>query len=376
MAKEKPLSLTIPTKHFREALSQAAAIAPARTNKELLKNVKLEISTDAARLIATDSETSIRCELADFEAEGAGDVLLPPARLKLILGELHDEHLSIEVDEKRDLWVRAGLGSEWKLSTEDPKEFPPVPSFDAADYFTLSAADLAKAIERTIFATDQESTRYALGGVLVELDSGKASAVFAATDSRRLAVVEIRCGRVGNPTCPTPAPVVPAKAMKLLQSTASGDEVKVSVTANTTTVQCGRFTVSSQLVQGTFPNWRRVIPTPEVSIATVVGPFHSAIRQAQIVTNEESRGVDFTFSKGTLRLSSQAADIGQSKIELPISYDGADRTIAFDPRYIGDCLRVLGPSETVDIKVTDSDSAALITTADGYRYVIMPLSKS
>ena len=72
-----------------------------------------------------------------------------------------------------DLWILAGLGSEWKLSTEDPAEFPPVPAFDAADYFTLAATDLARAIERTIFATDQGSTRYALGGVSVELGNSK-----------------------------------------------------------------------------------------------------------------------------------------------------------------------------------------------------------
>ena len=73
----------------------------------------------------------------------------------------------------------------------------------------------------------------------------------------------------------------------------------------------------------------------------VVAPFYTAVRQAMIVTNEESRGVDFSFGKGTLKLNSKATDIGQSTIEMPIAYDGQEMTITFDPRYVADFLKVL-----------------------------------
>ena len=101
----------------------------------------------------------------------------------------------------------------------------------------------------------------------------------------------------------------------------------------------------------------------------------SAVRQAQIVTNEESRGVDFAFSKGLLTLNSQAADIGQSRVELPVSYDGADLAITFDPRFVAEFLRVLEPERQVRLDLIDAESAAVLRTDDGYTYVIMPLSR-
>ncbi|MFO0917758.1 MAG: DNA polymerase III subunit beta [Planctomycetaceae bacterium] len=136
--------------------------------------------------------------------------------------------------------------------------------------------------------------------------------------------------------------VIPAKGMQLIEKSLGDgeEEVHLALHANDVTVWCGKTVISCQLVQGRFPEYRKVIPTsPRTTIDLPVGPFYSAVRQAQIVTNEESRGVDFTFTKGTLRLSSKATDIGQSKIELPISYDGDDVTITFDPRFVADFLR-------------------------------------
>jgi DNA polymerase-3 subunit beta len=107
----------------------------------------------------------------------------------------------------------------------------------------------------------------------------------------------------------------------------------------------------------------------------VVSPFYAAIRQAQIVTNEESRGVDFAFTKGQLTLKSLVAEIGQSTVELPISYEGDDLTITFDPRFVAEFLRILSPETNIQLRLVDSESAAVLSTEDDYTYVIMPLSR-
>ena len=112
-----------------------------------------------------------------------------------------------------------------------------------------------------------------------------------------------------------------------------------------------------------------------VTVELLVGPFYSAVRQAQIVTNDDSRGVDFTFADGTLTLESQATDVGTSKIELPIAYDGEKLTIKFDPRFIAEFLRVLEPEQTVTLRLIDSERAAVFETDDQYTYVVMPLSR-
>ena len=86
-------------------------------------------------------------------------------------------------------------------------------------------------------------------------------------------------------------------------------------------------------------------------------------------------GVDFEFGGGVLRLKSIAADVGESKVEMPISYDGESLTITFDPRYIAEFLRILDAGSSVKLLLNDSDSAALLKTDDGYQYVVMPLSR-
>ena len=111
-----------------------------------------------------------------------------------------------------------------------------------------------------------------------------------------------------------------------------------------------------------------------MQIELTVGPLYSAVRQAAIVTSEESRGVDFTFEKGSLVLSGRTAEVGQSRIEVPVAYDGDKLGITLDPRYLIDFLKVLDPEKTFTLDLKDSESAAVCTTDDGYGYVIMPLA--
>lgn len=356
------------------AFSTVSVIVPARSPKEILRNLKLQVGSGKATLVGTDQEVGIRCEIAGVETDSAGEVLLPKDRMIAILRELTEESVSLEVTEKA-LWVRSGH-SEFRLSAEDPAEFPPVQEFDATSYHVVSAASLKEMIRRTVFATDVESTRYALGGVLMEFVGDKLT--MAATDSRRLAVVSTVCSTVGTVEPRTTHPVVPTKALTLIERSISESEqdVYIAVYPNSVLVKVGSSTIYSRLVEGRFPRYADVIPSSSNVVVDVVsGSFASVVRQAMIVTNEESRGVDFAFMTGVLRLQSVAADVGESKVELPISYDGETITITFDPRYIVDFLKILDASTSVKVHLTDGDSAAVLKTDDGYVYVIMPLAR-
>jgi len=290
-----------------------------------------------------------------------------------ILRELQDESINLELADG-GVWIRSGH-SEFRLSVEDPAEFPPVAGFEDEKFHVVPGRVLKEGIRRTIFATDVESTRYALGGVLLELE--KESMTLAATDSRRLAVVKTACRSQGLERPENASPVIPTKALSLIErSIADDSDVNLAVHANDVLVQSTQSTIYSRLVDGRFPKYRDVIPSQsKISIELLVGPFFAAVRQAQIVTNEESRGVDFAFSKGLLTLNSQAADIGQSRVELPISYDGDELAITFDPRFVAEFLRVLEPEKSVRLELIDAESAAVLRTDDAYTYVIMPLSR-
>ena len=142
-------------------------------------------------------------------------------------------------------------------------------------------------------------------------------------------------------------------------------------------VRSPRATIYARLVEGRFPKWREVFPsrTDAVQIEVTVGPFYSALRQAAIVASEESRGIDFTFGNGTLVLAGSTAEVGQSRVELPIAYDGEAITVTMDHRFVADFLKVLDSEKLVTIDIQDGESAALFTTDDGYGYVVMPLAR-
>lgn len=359
---------------FSAGFSIAASAVPSRTPKDILRNVFMSVGSSGVELVGTDQEMAIRYKVGGITTSSAGDALLPTQRVSSILRELQDEQLDIIIDEQ-NITLKAA-SAKFRLSSEDPREFPPVPQFNEESFFRIPAPVFRQMIRRTSFATDTESTRYALGGLLLEF--GEGTVTLAATDSRRLAVATAACEAQGEPAIPTRTTVVPTKAMSLLERSIDpqAEFVDVAVHDNDVMMRSGACTVYSRLVEGRFPRYRDVIPrNGNVNVPLPVGPFFAAVRQSQIITDEESRGVDFQFSHSLLTLSSQASAIGESKIELPIEYDHDDVKITFDPKYVADFLKVLPPETLVDLQLADSDTAAVFRVEDSYTYVIMPLSQ-
>jgi DNA polymerase-3 subunit beta len=105
-----------------------------------------------------------------------------------------------------------------------------------------------------------------------------------------------------------------------------------------------------------------------------VGPFFNVIRQAAIVADQETRGLDFEFGDGTLLLTAKTADLGQSRVEMPIAYDGQPIKMKLDYRFVSDFLKVLEPNTKFKLDVASSTQPALMTTDDGYAYVVMPMA--
>ncbi|MBX7073775.1 MAG: DNA polymerase III subunit beta [Pirellulales bacterium] len=357
------------------AFQTASAVAPARSTKPILQNVKLEVHGDSATLIANDLEIGVRVEVPGVQIETPGSVMLPTSRFNQILRESGDAALRLESDAQGTL-VR-GERSEFRLLSENPDEFPTVATFNEAAYHELPARLLRELIRRTVFATDVESTRYALGGVLIELTEDKITAV--GTDGRRLAMMSAPAASVGGHKTGDTTTIIPTKAMHLIER-ALGDadsEIRLALKSNSALVKSERTTISSRLVEGRFPKWRDVFPKRDSAarIEMAVGPFLSAVKQAAILTSDESRGVDFTFGDGKLTLAGKAAEAGQSRVELPIAYDGSELSITLDPRFVIDFLKVLDPAKSFTIEIKDAESAAVCSTDDGYGYVIMPLAR-
>jgi DNA polymerase-3 subunit beta len=353
----------------------AAGVAPARSPKPILQNIKLEATQQEVILMATDLEVGIRIGVAGMLVEASGTVILPRDRFGRILAESSDEKLTLDSDGNKTM-VR-GQRSEFQLPTENPDEFPTVSSFSEKRYHQLPARFFRELVRRTVFATETESSRYALGGVLLEMSAKGITAV--ATDGRRLAKQEGPAESVGGHESGETMTIVPTKAMNMLGRAVTGSEENVQITArdNDVIVKCGPTVLSSRLVEGRFPRWQDVFPRRDdmVKIELSVGPFMAAVNQAAIVTSNDRRGVDFSFIDGKVILAGHGAELGESLVELPIAYDGAEIAITLDPQYFSDFLKVLDPDKTFTVELRDAESAAVCSTDDGYGYVIMPLAR-
>lgn len=356
------------------AFQMAQSVAPTRSPKPILQNVKLEVTPDETTLMATDLDVGIRVDVPGFQVEAPGTVVLPIGRFGSILRENSDEKLQLDGDGSK-VRVR-GDRSEFHLPMENPDEFPGITSFQEEKYHKLGARFFRELVRRTVFATDSESSRFALGGVLIELVGEQITAV--ATDGRRMARQQGPASPVAGHESREKA-IVPTRSMQLLERVLADNEedVLLAVRDNDLLVKSQRATICTRLVEGRFPKWRDVFPRTDqmTRMEFTVGPFHSAVRQAAIVTSETHRGVDFTFADGKMVVAARGAELGESRVELPIGYDGPELSLTLDPRFLSDFLRVLDPDAVFNFFVRDPESAALAETTDGYSYVIMPLAR-
>jgi DNA polymerase-3 subunit beta len=300
------------------AVQLASAALPARdVAQPILKNIKAVAEEGRCTLMATDRELGIRLDVRGLTVQEPGEAILPASRLVQILREAPDEELAIEAD--ASACVVRGQQAEFEMPSEDPAHFPDLPTFEEENYHELSAGALREMIRRTVFAAaDGEATRFSTTGVLWELEGDQARLV--ATDGRRLAL-------------------------------------------------------ASRLVDGRFPPYRDAFPKkPAVKVPLPVAPFFAAVRQAKIMTDDDSKRVTFAFAKGKLTLEARGATTGRSKVEMPLEYDAKPISIGFNPDVLVEMLRVLPDDADLLLELVDGNSPALFRQGGDYSYLVMPLT--
>ena len=370
------MKITCDREPMAAAFQLAANVAPSRSPKEVLTNVKLTVSGQTAVLTATDMEVGIRITVqGEVDVEKEGTCLLPVARTNAILRESSDERLTLETNEAG---VKiSGNRSRFNLPSANPDEFPSVESFEESSYHVIPTHLFSELVKRTVFATDAESSRYALGGVLLEMEGDEVIAV--GTDGRRLARMQGKAQAVEGHKTTGANTIVPTRAIQLMERAVSDKDETVDVAARTNDlmIRTPRCTIYSRLVEGRYPNWRQVFPQREDShrVDMVVGPVFASLRQAAIVTDQESRGIELTFENGNLRIEGNTAEIGSSQVDMPIAYDGEEVRLTLDHRFLADFCKVLDNEANFVFDFESSQTPAVLTTEDGYGYVIMPMSR-
>jgi len=360
------------TKELLGAVSLVGRAVPTRTTMPIYQHIKLVV-TDGVVLMGTDLECGIRYTMnGDTAVKERGESVVDPSRLAEILRETGDDVVTIEAD-KKGVYVTTTMG-EFTMPTDDPSGFQDVVQFDdSKGYIEMRAATFHSLARRTLFAAAKDEGKYAMQGVLFDAHGGLFKAV--ATDGKRLAVAngpsinEATGDALGTA-------IVPSKAFGLVDQVASNDadDAVVRVTWDKSTVwfQTTKATVTSRLVEGRFPSWRDVIPKKfAVTLNIDGGSFSSAVRQAAIMADDESKRVVMEFDSGKVKMKAQGATTGKSHVTLNLDYVHDALSIAFDPDYLKDAFKALG--NNVTMSMVDPNRPAVFKDGDDYLHMIVPM---
>lgn len=375
------MKITCQRDTMQMACQLVSAAAPVHTTIPALKNIKAAAQDDALTLVAYDPTqgVGIRYTLNGVTVARAGSCILPKDQLIQILRESGDPDISLDAGKDT---ITAKAGGRYEMRSMDVNDFPDIPSFDdEGRYHEISAGTLKTMIKRTAFAADKKdaTAKFQFQGVLWEADGKEARLV--ATDSKRLALCSGPATVYGAPDTSKALHLVPFKAVDILSRnlTTDSEVVRIGLRNNDALFQTERAMIYTSLLQGKFPPYRTIIQknrdeaTQKVPLPT--DAFLSRVRQAQIMTDDDSKRIDMTFETGKVTMRARGAETGSSEVsmELP-DYNGPTTEIAFDPQFLVEFLRALEGEPTVTLEMSTGLRAALFTCGEDYSYLVMPLT--
>ena len=297
-----------------------------------------------------------------------GATTLPARKLFSILKEAPAADIEIEVDERNAASIRCG-SSFYKIMGLPEEEFPQFPKPEGGKELKLEQAALRDMLKKTAYAVSSDETRYVLNGVYVSFKADKLTIV--ATDGRRLALIE---RDIELPKGSESELIVPTKAVGELQRLlADTGDALLSVGENQILFTLGDTILVSKLIEGTYPNFRQVIPTEaKERVQLERETLLAALHRASILASEKSQSVKLNFGKNTLTITATTPEVGEAKETLSINYKGKEITIAFNPQYLMDPLRNLDADE-VFMELTDELSPGVVKVNEPFLYVLMPM---
>jgi DNA polymerase-3 subunit beta len=357
-----------------EALGVVGQAVPARSPKPVLQCVHLLAKGDRLVLSATDLEIAVRYADTQVQVEQEGEALLPADKLRDIVRESVDDTLSLEL--KGEQCIVKGGDSRFTLYTQSVGDFPQVADFEGEPDVEIPGGVLKTLINQTAFAAAREGTRYAFNGVLTTPRPGKLMMV--STDGRRLAQATADATIHTDATDDKSAPraIIPTKGLNLVDKLVGDPEeaVKIQFKPNQVVVATADATLSANLVEGQFPPFEDVIPKDgDKTMTSACGDFQSALRRANLMTTEESRGVRMKFNADGLNLTSRSPEAGEAEVNLACKFDGEEVEIAFNPQFLIDALKVVDVDE-ITLELRQSDRPGLLKGGEGFLYVIMPVN--
>jgi DNA polymerase-3 subunit beta len=351
-------------------LQQVIGAIEKRQTIPTLANVLIIADDNQLSLTATDLEIELVSRI-QLIADIKGVVTLPAKKLLDICKALSNEaQISVDVDGDRAI-IKSGR-SRFTLATLPASDFPGLDEITSVFDFSLPQKVLKELIEKTAFAMAQQDVRYYLNGLMMEVASGVIRTV--ATDGHRLAYCE---KIIDGDLADSKQVIIPRKGIGELQRLLSDTDETVKVVLGNNHIQCElenqRFT--SKLIDGRFPDYKRVMPEAEGNVFTADKEnLKSALIRASILSNEKYRGIRVIMDANLLKLQAHNPNQEEADVEVEVDYSGDPLEIGFNVTYMLDVLNT-SSGDVVQGIIKDSNSSCLMLFPDDpqAKYVIMPM---
>ncbi len=364
------MKFTISRENFLQPLQLVSGAVERRHTLPILSNVLIKVSEDALWLTGTDLEVEL---ISNVKLEGdyeEGEITVPAKKLFDIIRGISDgTDISFSLDGNKAL-IRAGRG-RYTLSTLSANDYPNLEDWEGEVEFEISCSDLKRLIDSTHFSMAQQDVRYYLNGMSLETEDNIIRTV--ATDGHRLALCRLQY----NDALPGRQVIIPRKGVLEISRLIGEDDkmIKIQLGANHLRLFSSEFIFTSKLVDGRFPDYRRVLPKDgDKTVLASKAVLKDAFSRAAILSNEKFRGVRLNLSSGELKITANNPEQEEAEEIVDVDYQGEDLEIGFNVAYLIDVLNAL-VSDQVKISLSDSNASALIedATDDAALYVIMPM---
>ncbi|GAA0373056.1 DNA polymerase III subunit beta [Bowmanella denitrificans] len=365
------MKFTISRENFLQPLQLVAGAVERRHTLPILSNVLIKVSEGTLWLTGTDLEVELISNMSLVGDSEDGEITVPAKKLlDIVKGFSDSTDVEFHLEGNKAL-LKSGRG-RYSLSTLPATEYPNLEDWQGEVEFEISQSQLKKLIDSTHFSMAQQDVRYYLNGMSLETENGIIRTV--ATDGHRLALCRIQ---YEGTALPDRQVIVPRKGVMEISRLIENDDkqLKVQIGANHIRIFSTDFIFTSKLVDGRFPDYRRVLPKDGDKLVEASKEIlKQAFSRASILSNEKFRGVRLNLATGELKITANNPEQEEAEEIVDVNYEGANLEIGFNVAYLIDVLNALS-SENVKISLSDSNSSALIEDAkdDSALYVIMPM---
>lgn len=370
------MELTIERGVLLRSLGHVQSVVERRNTIPILSNVLIDAGDGKVSFTATDLDLAI-VDTVEASVSQPGATTVSAHTLYDIVRKLPEGaqvELGLDADGGR---IRLSAGrSKFTLSCLPRDDFPIMSEGDLPHRFDISAADLKRLIDKTRFAVSTEETRYYLNGIYLHAaeTDGVPMLRAVATDGHRLARVELPLpeGAAGMPGV-----IIPRKTVAELRKLIEENDETITVALSDAKIRFAfkDAVVTSKLIDGTFPDYGRVIPTGnDRSLEVDAKIFSGAVDRVSTISTDKSRAVKLELTSDRLTLSATSTENGTATEELSVSYSDGDLTIGFNSRYVLDIADEI-EGDVARFKFADAAAPTLVLDSadDGALYVLMPM---